>query len=277
MTLRGNGGGTILTYNPNKSNTSLIRFKNKITSYEDVMWDDTMQRVPIIADDNNITIRNLVFDGQLISDNNASIIECGHSNNIKILNNVFRSIDTWNVIELYHSTQVDISNNIFNNIRCISIELVCDDMYDIYNHYYQHIDNIIIKDNFIVGDQSTPGISGIKVSSYKYNLDNINIIGNIIRNFKNGIDLYKALRTNISNNTCKCNEYGIHLESSDYNNISNNISMDNTKYNIYLPNNLNESEHPYCNYNLIANNYIYGKNYVCGGGESNTFVNNKYE
>ena len=111
--------------------------------------------------------------------------------------------------------------------------------------------------------------------------DNNTITGNNCNNNSyDGIYLYGSDNNTITGNTCNDNNHGIGLSSnSDNNTITGNTCIRGTgqssdytssQYTIYLSGTNN-------NYNLIADNNIMGKNYVSGGGTSNTFVNNKFE
>lgn len=110
--------------------------------------------------------------------------------------------------------------------------------------------------------------------------DNSTITGNTCDDNSDGIRLNGSNNNTVTGNTCNNNSSnGIRLMSGDNNTIVGNTCIRGTgqssdyassQYTIRLYDTYN-------NYNLIANNNIMGKNYVSGGGTSNTFVNNKFE
>lgn len=100
------------------------------------------------------------------------------------------------------------------------------------------------------------------------------VTNNSFYNSKIGIYLYESEDSIVSNNNLIECDIGIKLSGSDKNNIVNNLisrsSYTDQQYTIQLDGTVSD-------YNMIANNMIYGKNYFertnCTG---NTFVNNKY-
>ncbi len=126
-----------------------------------------------------------------------------------------------------------------------------------------------------------------------YGTEHCILRGNKISGCTKAVYVCSADYNSISNNYCESNDVGIYTQGV-YNKLSDNILPENnTGIHVYdnksqITGNLcyksSYSSGQYsiyigsgCTYSLIADNYIYGKNYTnANTGSTNTFVNNKY-
>lgn len=108
---------------------------------------------------------------------------------------------------------------------------------------------------------------------------NLAATGNITDDCYWGFSINELKDSTVTGNACCNNDYGIQMSASQNNIIGENICHRGTglssdynvnQFTIYFTGTEN-------NNNLISNNMIMGKNYVCEGGTGNEFVNNKFE
>ena len=142
-------------------------------------------------------------------------------------------------------------------------------------YLYFGTNNTIVTGNICNNNTS----SGINI--WSINSNNNIVTGNICNNNIYGIRLDYSQGNIIIGNTCNDNDTGFRSDGSRNNVVGNTFirgtgqSSDYTssQYTIHLYGTGSNQN----SYNLIADNNIMGKNYVSGGGTSNTFVNNKFE
>lgn len=263
----------------NKDNTKLSG--NGAATILKRMYDSSANEgvITINATNGGCCVENLQIDGNnaTYSSNNNYGIYLTSSNNNTITGNICNN--NYEGICLEFSENNTVTRNSCNNNSYDGIYLYGGDNNTVTGNNCKNNNYSISSyggnNNTVTGNTSNNNVYGI----YLYGSENNTVTGNSCNNNNYGIYLISSKNITVTGNTCNNNDCGIYLTGSDNNTIVGNTCIRRTgqssnytssQYTIYLYDTIND-------YNLIADNNIMGKNYVSGGGTSNTFVNNKFE